>query len=186
MTTKIIGLKDFRQNLSAYTKQLLGKDVRFIVLNKNKPVMEVNPMKSDEFILEELIRDAEIGRKQIKEGKVYTLDEVKKHLKLGCMNRRFELVFTEKARDHLDKLDKNISNKILEKLYFYKKSPDPFMYAKRIKDVRIGQYRFRVGDYRAIFEVQKYNEVTILNITQVKHRRDVYKFVDGCFFCYSF
>jgi hypothetical protein len=82
MTTKIIGLKDFRQNLSAYTKQLLGKDVRFIVLNKNKPVMEVNPMKSDEFILEELIRDAEIGRKQIKEGKVYTLDEVKKHLKL--------------------------------------------------------------------------------------------------------
>ena len=87
-------------------------------------------------------------------------------------------MFTEKARDHLDKLDKNISNKILEKLYFYKKSPDPFMYAKRIKDVRIGQYRFRVGDYRAIFEVQKYNEVTILNITQVKHRRDVYKFVD--------
>jgi len=82
MTTKIIGLKDFRQNLSAYTKQLAGKKVRFIVLNKNKPVMEVNPIKKEEFILEDFEKEIEQGLEDIKKGKVYTLDEVKKYLGL--------------------------------------------------------------------------------------------------------
>ena len=82
MTTKIIGLKDFRQNLSAYTKQLLGKNVRFIVLNKNKPVMEINPVDSEEFILEEFAEKIEEGLKESREGKLYTLEEVKKYLGL--------------------------------------------------------------------------------------------------------
>lgn len=80
MTTKIIGLKDFRQNLSAYTKQLLGKNVRFIVLNKNKPVMEVNPVDREEFILEDFVKEIEAGLKDSREGRVYTLEEVKKKL----------------------------------------------------------------------------------------------------------
>lgn len=80
MTTKIIGLKDFRHNLSAYTKQLLSKNVRFIVLNKNKPVMEINPVDSEEFILEDFVKEIEEGLKDSREGRVYTLAEVKKKL----------------------------------------------------------------------------------------------------------
>ncbi len=82
MVTKLIGLKEFRLNLSSYTKEVESKKVRLIVLKKNKPVLEINPITAKEFTLESLRRDIAEAREQVKKGEVYTLDEVKKEFNL--------------------------------------------------------------------------------------------------------
>lgn len=82
MTTKIVGLKDFRQNLSTYTKDILVKDMRLIILNKNKPILEVNAIKDSDFILENLVKETALARDGFKKGKFYTLEEARKKLKL--------------------------------------------------------------------------------------------------------
>lgn len=78
MTTKLIGLKEFRLNLSKYTKQVESKKVRLIVLKKNKPVLEINPIKAKEPTLESLEKQVAESREQVKRGEVYTLEEVMK------------------------------------------------------------------------------------------------------------
>ena len=80
MTTKLIGLKEFRLNLSSYTKEVESKQIRIIVLKKNKPVFEINPITLKEFTLEGLRKDVEKARKQVRKGEVYTLEEAKKIL----------------------------------------------------------------------------------------------------------
>ncbi len=82
MNTKIIGLKEFRQNLSAYTKQVQSKKMRLIVLNKNIPLIEVKPVEEKEFILENLREEVAEARAEVKRGEVYTLDEIEKMLGL--------------------------------------------------------------------------------------------------------
>lgn len=80
MTTKLVGLKEFRQNLSAYTTQVQKKQIRIIVLKKNKPVLEINAIDPKEFGIEQLKKDIAEARKQVKEGKVYTHEQIKKEL----------------------------------------------------------------------------------------------------------
>ncbi|MBU1151291.1 hypothetical protein KJ632_00515 [Patescibacteria group bacterium] len=80
MTTKLVGLKEFRLNLSSLTKEVESGKVRLIVLKKNKPVLEVNPIDSEDevYTLEDLERDIQEAREQVKRGEVRSLDEVKK------------------------------------------------------------------------------------------------------------
>lgn len=82
MTTKFVGLKDFRQNLSTYVKQVESGKLRLIVLNKNKPVLKVNPIELGEFTLENLYKETAEAREEVKRGEVYTLEEVRKELGL--------------------------------------------------------------------------------------------------------
>ncbi|MBP6881235.1 MAG: hypothetical protein KBC35_01275 [Candidatus Pacebacteria bacterium] len=39
----------------------------------------------------------------------------------------------------------------------------------------VWQYRYRIGDYRAIFSVAADGTITLLTILSVKHRKDVYR-----------
>jgi PHD/YefM family antitoxin component YafN of YafNO toxin-antitoxin module len=82
MTTKLIGLKEFRLNLASYTKEVESKKVRLIVLKKNKPILEINPINIKEFTLENLRKDVGKARKQVQNGDVYTLEEAKRKLGL--------------------------------------------------------------------------------------------------------
>jgi mRNA-degrading endonuclease RelE of RelBE toxin-antitoxin system len=50
------------------------------------------------------------------------------------------------------KLDRKIASRIIEKLEYFVRMPDPLFYAKKIKDQTLGQYRFRIGDYRVLFD----------------------------------
>lgn len=81
----------------------------------------------------------------------------------------FEL--KEKASEDIDKLPSQIRERILKKLKFYSFQENPLKYAEKIKDSKFGEYKFRIGDYRAIFDVEG-NKITIL---KVGHRRDIYK-----------
>lgn len=49
---------------------------------------------------------------------------------------------------------------------------NPRMYGKGLTSNRSGQWRYRVGDYRILAEIND-SEITIL-VVNVGHRRDVY------------
>ncbi len=49
MTTRTIGIKEFRQNISKFSRQ---KDVIYIVMNHLKPMFKVEPIDEDQLILE--------------------------------------------------------------------------------------------------------------------------------------
>ncbi len=53
---------------------------------------------------------------------------------------------------------------------FYAKQPDPLKFAARLTDYREGEYRFRVGNYRLIFDIKE-NGAYILKIAK---RDDIY------------
>ncbi|MBI1812191.1 hypothetical protein HY285_00160 [Candidatus Peregrinibacteria bacterium] len=86
MTTKLIGMKEFRQNLSKLGKKSHAKKIRFIVMNHMVPIFKVEPMNEDdlidELILEKYGKEIEEALQQVKEGEVYTTEEVRKHLGL--------------------------------------------------------------------------------------------------------
>lgn len=81
----------------------------------------------------------------------------------------YELLITEEARREIDKLDGVVKKRIAKKLTLFLK--DPLRFSKSLINFEIGQYRFRVGDYRIIFDLRG-NRVEIL---RVMHRREVYK-----------
>lgn len=78
MTTKLIGMKDFRQNLATYTKKAQKAQIRFIILKKNVPVLEVKPIDEKSFALEKLAEEIKEARAQYKRGEYFTQEEVMK------------------------------------------------------------------------------------------------------------
>lgn len=71
-------------------------------------------------------------------------------------------------------MDRQISKRILKKMDFFLKQEDPIKFAKKLKDFSLGEYRFRIGDYRVLFDVDDNGSVQILMILSIKHRREVY------------
>ena len=82
MTTKLIGLKEFRTNISTLWKQAQKQQIRYIVLHHTKPILEINPIPEQELILEKLTSDIKVARAQAKRGQVYTQAQVRKLLGL--------------------------------------------------------------------------------------------------------
>ena len=82
-----------------------------------------------------------------------------------------DIVFTKSAERELKKLNKNARIKILQKLRFYLQQTNPLDFADTITNKNIGQFRFRIGDYRVIFDIER-NTIFILS---VGHRKDIYR-----------
>lgn len=82
---------------------------------------------------------------------------------------------TDHASDDLDQLDNTIREYILKKLYWFVAQTNPLWFAKRLRGGLFGHYRFRIGDYRAIFDVDNHGAITILVILRIRHRREVYE-----------
>jgi len=81
------------------------------------------------------------------------------------------LVFTRSAFHQFQKLDRSVQKKIDEKLRFYISQQNPLKFAEPLKDPRFGNWRFRIGNYRVLFDMED-NTIIILN---VGHRKDIYK-----------
>jgi len=84
MTTKFIGLKEFRQNISLLSRTARSNGTRFIVLNKNRPVFDVRPLMGEDVTLERIASDVAKAREDARAGRVYTLDELKQDLGLSA------------------------------------------------------------------------------------------------------
>ena len=82
MTTKLIGIKQFRQNVTSLWKEARDKKIKFIVLFHSKPVFEVTPISEEDILLERLAADVAKAREQYKKGEYYTEEETYKKLGL--------------------------------------------------------------------------------------------------------
>ncbi|MCP5047346.1 MAG: type II toxin-antitoxin system RelE/ParE family toxin [bacterium] len=88
------------------------------------------------------------------------------------MNLAYELIWHEGVLKDLKKLDKEVARKIVTKVKNYL-IVDPLSLGKPLKGNFSGLYRYRIGDYRVIYSVNR-QEVKI-NILAARHRKDVYK-----------
>lgn len=85
----------------------------------------------------------------------------------------YKIVFTERAKKQLKKIDKHIAALIigwLEKNVEGTKNPR--IHGKGSIENKSGQWRYRIGDYRVICEI-KDEEIIILEL-EIGHRRDIY------------
>lgn len=78
MTTKLIGIRDFRQNISKYVQKARKKKVRYVVTNRNIPMFEIVPFDEDENLLEEFYDEILEGLEDIKHGRVISQEEILK------------------------------------------------------------------------------------------------------------
>ncbi|MFA5033156.1 MAG: type II toxin-antitoxin system RelE/ParE family toxin [bacterium] len=81
----------------------------------------------------------------------------------------YKVVFTHRAIRDLKLIDKQLQIQLLNKIKWFSK--EPLKYARKLISTKIGSYRFRIGDYRVIFDVVGENIV----ILRIGHRKDIYK-----------
>jgi len=82
MTTKFIGVKEFRQNIAKITKDSRKNNQRLIILSRNIPMFEVRPLLGENFTLEGLALDIQQGLDDAKAGRVYSQAQVESMLGL--------------------------------------------------------------------------------------------------------
>lgn len=81
----------------------------------------------------------------------------------------YRIVFSKRAMRDISRLEPEIKEKIGHTLGRYGK--DPLNYARKMIDPSLGSYRFRVGDYRVIFDIEG-DEIVVL---RVDHRKEIYR-----------
>ena len=81
----------------------------------------------------------------------------------------YNLVYTRRAEKDIKKLDSSIKSRIGNALI--KLRDNPLLYSDKLSDPALGTYKFRIGDYRVIFDI----EGTDVVILRVGHRREIYK-----------
>ncbi|MBS5857522.1 MAG: type II toxin-antitoxin system RelE family toxin [Clostridia bacterium] len=86
---------------------------------------------------------------------------------------RYNVVFTDKAKKQLKKIDKHIASLIigwLEKNI--EGCENPRIHGKGLVENKSGQWRYRIGDYRVLCEIN--NQEIIVLVLEVGHRREIY------------
>ena len=82
---------------------------------------------------------------------------------------KYRLLYTHRAIRDIESLEHKIKQRIGKTLLRY--SEEPLKYAQKLCDPRFGTYRFRVGEYRVIFDVEG-SDIVIL---RVGHRKEIYR-----------
>jgi len=81
-------------------------------------------------------------------------------------------LFSKRALEDFKNLPKNKQAFILNKLEYFTSTDQPLVFAKTLINFNLGQYRFRVGDYRITFDLGSDGTIIILHIG---HRREIYR-----------
>ena len=90
------------------------------------------------------------------------------------MNKSYEVRLGKKAQKSLKKMDKNDSRIIMA---WISKNlvncEDPYIHGKSLEGNLKGKWRYRVGDYRLICNID--DEKVVILILEAGHRREIYK-----------
>ena len=87
----------------------------------------------------------------------------------------YKISYTDSAASDLDNLAHVNAKRIVGKLDFFLKSGDPLSYAKKLKGIKIDTYRFRIGDYRVLFRLDKERHtLVVLVVLRIVHRKSAY------------
>ena len=87
--------------------------------------------------------------------------------------KKYRVEYTSKAIKNLRKLDKNTRNLIyawIDKNLV--NCEDPRIHGKGLVGDKSGQWRYRVGDYRIICEIE--DEEIVILVLEIGHRREIY------------
>ncbi|MEI8229588.1 MAG: type II toxin-antitoxin system RelE/ParE family toxin [Candidatus Peregrinibacteria bacterium] len=82
--------------------------------------------------------------------------------------------YTDEAELCMKRLPRHIARRIADKIDWYAEQKVPLSFARRLWDPVDTLFRFRIGDYRAIFRLEGCTLEIILILT-VKHRKEVYR-----------
>ena len=84
---------------------------------------------------------------------------------------RYDVALTSSAEKELEQLPGQWIARIVPRLENLASNPRP----AGCKKLRGGnrEWRFRVGDYRVVYEIA--DEIRIVRVNRVRHRRDVYR-----------
>ncbi len=85
----------------------------------------------------------------------------------------WKIEWDSKALKEAKKLDRNARKKIVE--YLEKRvlaSQDPYQFGKPLKGNKAGIWRYRVGDYRILCQIE--DKVLVVLVIGVGHRKDIY------------
>jgi mRNA-degrading endonuclease RelE of RelBE toxin-antitoxin system len=80
-----------------------------------------------------------------------------------------EVRYTPTALAHLEAFEDTVSARILQKVHFFSNQKDPLKFAKRLSGYKA--YRFRVGNYRVIFEIS----AKVIYVLVILKRGDAYR-----------
>lgn len=83
----------------------------------------------------------------------------------------YKLLYKKPAAKDIQKLPKQIQKRLKVKLEWFIAQDDPLKFATSLTKPADAQYRFRVGTYRILFDVEGSNVV----ILHVQHRKEVYR-----------
>lgn len=81
---------------------------------------------------------------------------------------KFKLFYTKTAVKDIQKLDQVVKKKIKKKIELFSKKP--LFYARKLIKSSLGSYRWRVGSYRVVFDIER-DKIIILRIG---HRKEIY------------
>ena len=82
---------------------------------------------------------------------------------------KYKLVYTHRASKDILKLDQSAKKRIGKALKKF--AEEPFKHASKLTDPALGTYRFRIGNFRVVFDVED-TEIVVLRIG---HRKDIYR-----------
>jgi mRNA interferase RelE/StbE len=85
-----------------------------------------------------------------------------------------EIVYSAKARNDLKRLDLPVARRIIKKLKSLSEQEDPLVYAKPLKNHIFGEYRFRIGAFRVLFDYDSHGKIRILKVLRIGHRKEIY------------
>lgn len=83
----------------------------------------------------------------------------------------YRLVYKRSAEKEIKKLTPQIRSRLKAKLEWFRDQQEPIHFAEPLAKSADAQYRFRVGNYRILFDVEGQDLV----ILHVQHRREVYR-----------
>jgi mRNA interferase RelE/StbE len=84
---------------------------------------------------------------------------------------KYKLLYKKPAVKQIQKLSPQIRKRLKSKLEWFINQNNPIEFSEPLTKPADAQYRFRVGDYRILFDVKDDN----LIILYVQHRRDIYR-----------
>ena len=84
---------------------------------------------------------------------------------------RYQLKIESRAKKDLQALGGATQKRIAKKLKFFIEQDDPIYFAKQLVNSKDGDYRWRVGHYRVVFDIDN----DTIRLLRIQHRKDVYK-----------
>ncbi|TRZ52503.1 hypothetical protein D4R99_02615, partial [bacterium] len=78
--------------------------------------------------------------------------------------------YTKSAIADLVSLPKEAQKRVAQKMRFYAQVQNPIRFAERLTDFKDVNFRFRIGEYRILFDVVG----NFIFVLKIKHRKDIY------------